>query len=96
MSTQATVQEINNYVQSYLQRFGLTTFGTININCSFRLVNYNDNFSNAFKVDSEIQAKQILKSFVALPFIEDIFKTSAFDESKDLYLLIDIQLPIES
>jgi hypothetical protein len=94
MSTQITLQLINDYVENYLQRFGFTAFGNVTVNCSFRLSNYNDNFSNAFKVDSEIQAKQILESFIALPFIEDIFKTSTFDESKDLYLFIDIHFPI--
>lgn len=94
MSTQATIQLINDYVQNYLLRCGFTAFGNVNVNSSFRLSNYNDNFSNAFKVDSEIQAKHILKSFVALPFDEDIFNTSTFDETKDLYLLIDIQLPV--
>ena len=93
MTTQNKIQEINQYVESYFQRFGLTTSDTINIKASFKLSNYNQDFSNAFQVDSESQAKEILKEFITVPFIDDIFKSSMFDESKDLFLYVDLQLP---
>lgn len=93
MSNYQTIQAINYYVENYLLRFGFTAVGNVTVSTSFRLSNYNKDFSNAFKVDSEYQAKEILKSFVVLPFTDDIFKTSTFDSSKDLYLFVDIQLP---
>lgn len=93
MSTQDKITAINLYVENYLQRFGLTTFGTINIKASFKLSNHNENFSNAFEVDSEKEAVEILKEFITIPFVEDIFKNSKFDSSKELFLYVDIQLP---
>lgn len=93
MDTKEKINEINLYVEKFLQRFGFTTLGTVNIKASFKLSNYNENFSNAFQVESEDEAKEILKEFITVPFIEDIFKSSMFDSSKDLFLYVDLQLP---
>lgn len=93
MTTEEKIKDINNYVQDFLNRFGLTSFGTINIRCSFKLTNYNNNYSNYFQVDSEDEAKEILKEFITVPFNHDIFKSSIFDSSKPIYLSVDLELP---
>ena len=61
MDTREKINEINLYVESFLKRFGFTSVGTVNIKASFKLSNYNENFSNAFQVDSEDEVKEILK-----------------------------------
>lgn len=93
MSIEKT-QLINDYVESFLLRHGFTSWGKVSLNCKFRLTNINlNNSNNYFKVSTEKEAKVIAKVFLINSFNEDIFKDYLFDETKPLYLVLDIKLP---
>ena len=93
MTTKEKIHQINLYVESVFARHGLSGFGTIDVNVKFTLNNYNDNFSNAFPVESEDEAKEILKEFITVPFSDDIFKDSIYDTTKQLFLHLELQMP---
>ena len=93
MTTKEKIKDINDFVQDFLFRFGFTAVGKVNIRCSFKLTNINNNYSNLFVVDSEEEAIEILKEFITVPFNDDIFKSSNFDNTKTIYLIVDLELP---
>jgi hypothetical protein len=93
VNTRDKVEKVKQYVKNHLQRGGLTSFGTFEAKVYFRLGNHNQNFTNAFQVDSEEEAKEIVKEFTTSP-VDDIFKNPTFDESKDLFLYVEVHLPI--
>jgi hypothetical protein len=94
MTVENKIQMINNYVDSFLFRHGFTSLGKVSLDCKFWLTNINPhNATNYFEVISEKEAKQVSKTFLVNSFKEDIFKDYLFDETKPLYLVLDIKLP---
>ena len=92
MITKQKILSVEIYIETYLRRFGYTSLETTNFNISCDLSNQNDEADNVFKVDSEKEALVIAQKFVKEAAIEDIFKNSKFDETKQLFLWIQIQL----
>ncbi|WP_026976625.1 hypothetical protein [Flavobacterium tegetincola] len=94
MNTQEKIEKVNKYVENFLFRKGFSLLGKVSLNCKFWITNITNESDNYFKVDSEKEAKEIVKVFLTNSYTEDVFKDFIFSESKPLYLALDIQLPM--
>ena len=94
MSVKDKIQAVNSYVESFLFRHGFTTFGKISLSCKFWLTNISSKADNYFIVTSENEAKEIVKVFLTNSYNEDVFKDFIFNESKPLYLALEVKLPV--
>lgn len=86
-------EKIQSYIDTALNRGGLTSNFNYQPILQFKLTNFNTKTDECFKIDSLDLAEDMVISFISTAKKGEIFINDVYDEDKELFLRVNVVIP---